>query len=297
MLSKLTLGTAQFGLEYGINNITGKPNFHKSIEMLEFAYLNGIRSIDTAAAYGDSETLIGNWIEIYKHNDLYITTKIPSISNANILKDDISDYIEEQVYSSFERLKVKKLDNIMVHDYSDLVHYGEIIVKVLTKLKDKGYVKNIGCSIYDLESIDIFSRYTFDTIQFPASIFNQSILESDQLIKLKEKNVKTFVRSIFVQGLVFMNPIKLPKDLAGIKDYLMQLIEISCNYKLTISEIAISYLLNHESIDSIVFGVDSINQLKEIIEIKGKSSVDREVIKDKFSNIPKELVDPRKWSF
>ncbi|EPY2277522.1 aldo/keto reductase [Clostridium sporogenes] len=297
MSLKLTLGTAQFGLEYGINNNTGKPVLNKSIEMLEYAYLNGIKSIDTAAAYGNSEFVIGKWIESCKPQSLYITSKIPSIYNSNVLKNEVWEYVEKQVYSSLDKLRVNKLDNVMLHDYEDLVHYGEIIPLILIKLKDKGYTKNIGYSIYNLESIDILSKYNFDTIQFPSSIFNQSILESDKLINLKKKNVKTFVRSAFVQGLIFINPDKLPKELYGIKKYIIELNKLANDYNLTIREIAMNYLMHHENVDSIVFGVDNIDQLTEIIDIKKNNSIDKEIIKNKFLNIPKELVDPRSWRF
>ena len=297
MLTKLTLGTAQFGLDYGINNCSGKPDIKESIEMLEYAYSNGIKSVDTAAAYGDSEIVIGKWIEDYPHEDLFITSKISSITDANISKNNIMGYLEEQICLSLEKLRIKKIDNILLHNFYDLINYGSILMDALIKLKDKGYVEIIGCSIYDLESIDTFSQYPFDSIQFPGSIFNQRILESDKLIKLKEKNVKIFVRSAFVQGLVFMNPVKLPKELAGIKKYLIQLKELSDDYNLSISEIAMGYLMNHDRVDSIVFGVDNINQLKEIIEIKNKNIINKEVIIDKFSTVPDKLVDPRNWRF
>lgn len=295
MLSKLTLGTAQFGLEYGINNHAGKPDIDKSIEMLEYAYLNGVKSIDTAVAYGDSETVIGNWIKSYKHDDLFITTKISSITNAKIAESEIAEYIEKQVYSSLEKLGVNRLDNLMVHNFYDLVEHGNIIAETLSKFKGEGVVSNIGCSIYDLESLDIFSKYSFDTIQLPGSIFNQSILESDKLIRIKERNVKIFVRSAFVQGLIFMNQQKLPLALSEMKDYLVELNNLASNYKFTIIEIALNYLLKHENVDSVVFGVDSISQLKEIIEIIENHRIDREDIVNKFSRIPKELVDPRNW--
>lgn len=247
MLSKLTLGTAQFGLGYGINNHTGKPDINKSIEMLECAYLNGINSIDTAVAYGDSETVIGKWIKSY------------------------------------------------MHDFHDVMEYGEIISKTLRKLKEEGIVRNIGCSIYDLESIDTFLKYDFNTIQIPGSIFNQSIIESDKITMLKEKDIKVFVRSVFVQGLVFMNPIELPLYLSGIKNYIVELNDLSNRYKMTITEIAINYLFNHKNVDSIVFGVDSLNQLHEIIAIDKNHRIDKEIIVNEFSKIPKELVDPRNW--
>ena len=295
MLSKLTLGTAQFGLEYGINNRTGKPDINKSIEMLEYAYLNGINSIDTAVAYGDSETVIGKWIKSYKHDDLFITSKISSITKLRISENYIADHIKNQVYSSLEKLGVSKLDNIMMHDFHDIMKYGEIISKNLRKLKEEGLVSNIGASIYNLESIDTFSKYDFDTIQLPGSIFNQSIIESDKLTMLKEKNIITFVRSAFVQGLVFMNPIELPQYLSGIKDYLVELNDLSSRYKMTITEIAINYLFNHNNVDSIVFGVDSLNQLHEIIAIDKNHRIDKEIIVNEFSKIPEELVDPRNW--
>ena len=50
-------------------------------------------------------------------------------------------------------------------------------------------------------------------------------------------------------------------------------------------------------VDSIVFGVDNINQLKEIIEIKNKNIINKEVIINKFSTVPDKLVDPRNWRF
>ena len=57
--SKITLSTVQFGLDYGIANTGGKPSYEKSRDIVATAYENGITSFDTAAAYGDSEKVLG----------------------------------------------------------------------------------------------------------------------------------------------------------------------------------------------------------------------------------------------
>ena len=59
-MSRLALGTAQFGLDYGINNKTGKVSEPAVALILAEAAKNGIECLDTAAAYGDSEDVIGN---------------------------------------------------------------------------------------------------------------------------------------------------------------------------------------------------------------------------------------------
>ena len=61
MNSKLILGTVQFGLNYGINNTIGKMSEDKVFELLETAYDLGIRTLDTAEAYGNAHSVISNF--------------------------------------------------------------------------------------------------------------------------------------------------------------------------------------------------------------------------------------------
>ena len=59
MISKISLGTAQFGLDYGIANQKGKISFSNAEKIIEFALSKNIKRIDTASAYGDSEKVLG----------------------------------------------------------------------------------------------------------------------------------------------------------------------------------------------------------------------------------------------
>ena len=61
--SRLSLGTVQLGLNYGINNSGGKPDRELAHKILNSAINNDINILDTAGAYGDSEIVIGEWLK------------------------------------------------------------------------------------------------------------------------------------------------------------------------------------------------------------------------------------------
>ena len=62
-MNKLAIGTANFGMEYGFSNSRGKLNRETVSQVLDFAWSNGIDTIDTAKGYGESETVIGNYLK------------------------------------------------------------------------------------------------------------------------------------------------------------------------------------------------------------------------------------------
>lgn len=295
MLSKLTLGTAQLGLKYGINNISNKPTVSEGIEILNYAYENGITSIDTAADYGDSELVIGSWIECCKPKDIYITSKIPSLSKYNLKKDDVHRTVEDEIRLSMNRMGRDYIDNILVHDFNDIIKYGDVMIEALTRMMEKGYIGEFGCSVYDAESMEFIKDYNFTTVQFPCSIFNQTPLYSPVIDVLRDKGVKLFARSGFVQGLIFIDPDKLAYSLIGLREYIIKLNRLAEEYNIPKSEIAINYLRNHSEIDSIVFGVDNKDQLEDIVNIPYRCSMIYEVVRHVFKDVPQELVDPRSW--
>ena len=61
-IPNLILGTAQFGLDYGIANNTRKLCVKEIFDILEFAWENGVHSFDTAPCY-NSEKILGDFIK------------------------------------------------------------------------------------------------------------------------------------------------------------------------------------------------------------------------------------------
>lgn len=322
MLSPLTLGTAQLGLPYGINNQQGQPTVEQSMEILQQAYTSGVHSFDTAIAYGTSEKVVGQWINRSQKSDLYITTKIPSLTqektlqqkcltyqnltnktSTSQLKAKLLTHLKGYIAQSKKNLGIDSIHNLLLHDLKDLHTYGDGLFEALQSLKLTHQVQDIGCSIYTLQDLEFIAKYDFDTIQLPGSLFYQSILQSGLLTNLKSKGMKTFVRSAFIQGLIFMSPNQLPSYLRPLQHYLIQLQSLSNQHQLSIPTIALCYLSTHSNVDSIVFGVDNLEQLKEILSIAkdeslmtGSRGIDlNKDIEKYFGEIPPELVDPRNW--
>lgn len=297
-MNKLVLGTVQFGLDYGINNFSGKPSKERSLEALDFAYEKGIRIFDTAYAYGDAEEILGEFSQRWNLNR---KIKIISKLKPNILEEfsdgKVQGAIESNLKESLKRLKREYLDGYLLHT-PGYIRKREV-VKALTNLKKSGLVKNIGVSIYEeRDAIYAAKLKEVDYIQIPYSIFDQR-LDKTNFFQLAKKNHKTvFARSAFLQGLFFVPDEKIPAHLAKVKIYFKKLDKIISKYGLSRQQAALLFSLKNEDIDYVVFGVDNIDQLAEDIDI-AKRDVDCDgcikELKNNFIQVEKNIIFPSLW--
>ena len=261
--SRLALGTANFGLNYGINNEAGKLAKSEIDKIVEIASSSGISAVDTAQAYGDSEARIGA-IENHK---FHIITKFSSQDYYNISKSSI----KASIMKSMKNLKTQ-------HLYGLLVHHPEIllgpesrkIIRSLHELKEDGLVKKIGLSIYEPNILNkLFNIFDFDLIQVPFNVFDQRIMSSGWVDKLKESSVEIHVRSVFLQGLLL-------KESHQLNDYFYRnwktlfdtWFYIQKKENKSASILALEHVISQKWVDKIVVGVDNAYQLKSLISIE-----------------------------
>ena len=176
---RLALGTVQFGLPYGVANKSGQVSRAEAKLMVRLALENGIDTLDTAIAYGESEKCLGEiGVENFK-----LVTKLPSIPDGCL---DISGWIHEQVTSSLLRLGVEKLYGFLLHKSEDLLGPdGPELYRALDSLKEKGLVKKIGVSIYSPNELESLKKdFSFDLIQAPFNLIDQRLLYSGWMKKL-----------------------------------------------------------------------------------------------------------------
>jgi aryl-alcohol dehydrogenase-like predicted oxidoreductase len=297
LLNKLALGTVQFGLDYGINNQLGKPSRKKSLAMLDFAWKRGIKTFDTAYAYGDAEDILGEFI---KTRNLAAEIKIITKLKPNILTEKsgkVAKIIGENLFESLGRLQRDYVDGYLLHTPSYI--YNNKVIKALVDLKKHGQVKNIGVSIYEEgDALYAAGLKEFDYIQVPYSIFDQR-LDKTPFFEIAKKNNKTiFARSAFLQGLFFMPDKKIPPHLNISRPYFKKLDKIISKYNLSRQQAALFFSYKNTKIDYVVFGVDKLTQLKENLEIVEKNvdceSCIRE-LKRNFINVEKYIVFPSLW--
>jgi aryl-alcohol dehydrogenase-like predicted oxidoreductase len=300
-IKKLTLGTAQLGLDYGIANKSGKPSVDKAYSILDKAIEQGIRSFDTAYAYGSSEKVLGNYFVQNKDilKESVITTKIVLGNSPEQKKEKISDVVSEKIQTSLERLKVDIVDNLMLHHVSDLDKYKDDIVSALLRVKEKGYTKKIGISAYNQDDLEKIMKYdAFECVQIPINIIDMRLIKEGMLKKLKSNSVYIYARSVFLQGLFFMNYEKIPKNLGGAGKYLKVLNNLSDKLGMSIAELALAYVRDIEEVDSLVIGAETPEQIQENVELINSPSIPIKYMKqisEYFENVPEFYLEPWRW--
>lgn len=252
---KLGLGTAQFGLNYGISNQSGKVSDSELSKIFAFCQSNKINLIDTAQTYGDSEKRVSK----YLNNDYKTITKfaLDSINNTNTISDCLN--------TSINNLKTNKIDTFMVHSFNlnSSKKLDDIYIN-LKHLKLSGAVNRIGVSVYNENEINfILDNYNFDVIQLPLNIFDQKLELTGVLKKIKSKNIEIHVRSAFLQGLCFMNPSHLTGNLTGSKVHINKFQQFAKNANMTYSALALSYLLSIKEIDYVILGCTTEQELSQ----------------------------------
>ncbi|MFC1631095.1 aldo/keto reductase [Candidatus Omnitrophota bacterium] len=255
LLKKICLGTAQFGSDYGIANLTGQIAKDAAAGILEYAYTNGIDTLDTAYAYGSSEEVIGQFIE-NNLNNFKIISKL-SILNGERIKD--TTQIFEQ---SLAKLKIKSIYGYLIHHFKDFLE-NDNLWSVLIELKQKQQIEKIGFSIYRTEELKIIldRKLSCDLLQVPYSIFDRRF--EDFFPKLKERGIAIHVRSVFLQGLAFLDPAALPDQLSKAQDYLRKLRDLSVKSGLSVNALCLNFALLNPDIDKVIIGVDCLGHLQQ----------------------------------
>ena len=276
-MSKLVLGTVQFGLQYGVNS-AGRPSEEAVKSILVEAAKGGITTLDTSSAYGNSEEILGECITA--DESFKIVSKYPKGETP----------VSEMFNGSLNRLRVKKLYGYLLHHFEVYKNNSKVWDKFVA-LKESNKVQKIGFSLYTPEELEFIlnNKSPFDLIQVPFNIFDKKFLP--YMKQLHENGVEIHVRSTFLQGLFFKDRNALPNKLQPMKKYLLQLDEFSKKSGLSISEIALNYNLQNPYIDGVLIGVDNVEQLQTNLKSVKDTPIDIEIEVNE-----QELLNPVNWN-
>ena len=285
-MKNIILGTAQFGLDYGITNKYGRLSFDQIISIANFSFKNGIDTLDTAADYGASEDIISG-LENFK-----IITKI------NFQKEKELNFAKGEVFQritdSLRRLKRAKIYAVLLHNSKLLLSdNSDIIVKELEEAKHQGLIEKYGVSVYSPNDTNlIIDKYNIDLIQLPLNVFDQRFLVSGCLDMINKRNIEVHARSIFLQGslLASKTPSKLIKWDKKFVEFRRRCEELKLSQLQYCLAFANQNLFNGSSI---VLGVTSVSELGDIIKAKNIK-----IIKEDWQGWAyndDNLINPTKW--
>lgn len=255
--SKIGLGTVQFGLDYGISNQNGKTE--KISEILEFSKDSGIDTIDTASAYGDAEKILGK----YDLSTFKIVSKFtPSKSRAEL---------HDQFIKTSNDLNQKSLYGYLAHTPLNLLS-NDWEWNFLMQLKSEFLVSKIGYSLNhpdELKSL-LSNGLVPDIVQIPFNYFDRRF--EIYFSELKDMNIEIHCRSIFLQGLFFVNPDSLPDYFNEIKHSLKIFQKID-----DFPKHLLNFVSDNPKVDRIIIGVESLAQLRKNVEFYKSSKSGKEL--------------------
>lgn len=283
---KLSIGSAQFGFQYGICNKDGIVKKKEVKKILQYCKSKKINSIDTAQEYGKSHRVLGS-INI---NKFQITSKISNLKK--IKKKKLEDVVILEINKILKELNVNKLYALLIHNTSKLKYKsGHNLFEVLHKLKKKKKFTKLGVSVYTRRELDfVMKNYKIDIVNLPISVANQDFYKKNYLSKIKNEGIEIHARSIFLQGLLLSNYNQLPKKFRNNKFFKEWFSWLKMkNYNALDASLSFIKEINH--IDKIVIGVDNLDQLKKIFK-SYKKKLKYKFIKFKQIQI---LRNPSKW--
>jgi aryl-alcohol dehydrogenase-like predicted oxidoreductase len=288
-INKLALGTAQFGLSYGISNQSGQMNLSEAKKILGLAGKAKVNLLDTAIAYGDSEKVLGK-IGVTEFN---VVSKLPSLPEGAA---DIDSWVEDQIKGSLNRLCVPSLFGLLLHRSENLLgKSGKKLIEALNRVKSKGLVKKVGVSIYNPSELEeIMPLMRIDLVQAPLNVIDRRIETSGWLSRLHLEGVEVHTRSAFLQGLLLMPRNKIPvkfETWATLWD--SWALELEEN-NLSAAAACLSYPLSLPEVDRVVVGVESMDQLNALI---AASQIHLPQLDFSFmASEDRMLINPSNWS-
>lgn len=288
---KLGLGTVQFGMDYGISNRAGQTSAKEVVDVLSVAHSKRVQIIDTAALYGSSEVVLGNSLPAV--HSFKLVTKTIRFDAERITINDAA-LLEQAFERSLQSLRCSSLYGLLIHNADDLLsENGYLLMDAMLRLRQRGLVEKIGVSVYNPEQIDEISKqFMLDIIQLPVNIFDQRLIKNGQLARLKSAGIEIHARSIFLQGLLLMEPEHLHPYFKSIKSKLIKYHQLLHELGVTPVAAALGFATGLAEIDYAICGVNNHRQLMEICsDLKPLAT---ELFKD-FAMDCEEIINPALW--
>ncbi len=294
MAQRLVLGTAQVGMPYGIANKTGQPDQAMATSIVREAWECGIRQFDTAQAYGDSEKVLGKALyELGISSKAKIITKFdPDVDHLN------AKAMSRSLDQSLQRLGAQTLYGIMLHREEMLSLWNGGLSKILRDFVFAKKVKQIGISGYTPERvIQALNTEGIDMVQLPTNILDRRF-ENARVFELAIKRKKQiYIRSVFLQGLLLMNPEEIPEKMTFAKSVIEKLEYLSKKCSVSQREAALGYIKESVPHVKVIFGADIPSHVRENCSSWGiklpQSFIS--MAKDLFSDVNERILNPVLW--
>lgn len=279
-MSRLALGTAQFGSPYGVTNRRGKLPDEAVAGILAAARAAGHDLIDTSPAYGDAQRRLG---------------QLAPAGMSYVSKFALPATRARSVDTTLDALGVDRLHAMLFHDVGDLRdERAADAVGVLRAARDDGVISRIGVSVYDDADLDAALAVfpDLDIVQVPGSVADRRLLDSPLLARVHDAGVEVHVRSVYLQGVLVADPATLPAFLAPLGPSLETMRDAVAAAQTTMLSAALRFVRDHPVVDAVVVGAVSTEEFAATADAWADPAPAPEL---PHLGLDGSVLDPRRW--
>ena len=297
-LSRLMLGTVQWGMPYGIANRRGQPSGGEVLAMVAVALERGVNCFDTAAAYGSSEELLGRALrELSIADRVVVVTKVRPLTTEELADATLARRaIEQSVAQSRRRLGLDCLPVVLFHREADASY-----LPVLEELKGRGWLRYAGvsCDNRPGPAARFAAMPEVAALQLPANILDRRHRQRGSLAAAAAHGTAVFVRSVYLQGLLLMPEEAIPAALQAVAPVRRRLAELADQAGISMGELAVRYVLGHEGVTCVLTGVETVAQVRQNVALfaRGPLSTELEAVVEAVApELPETILTPALWN-
>ncbi len=256
--AKLGLAAAHFGLDYPVANPRGRPVETEVADILQIAARSGVRLLDTSLGSGRPERVIGEVMP--RPNPFRLVLKTARCDRG-------PDYVEAEARNSLKRLGAERAHGIVVEQAGDLFSpLGPAMWDRLKRLRAEGLVDRVGVSVHASDDpVGIARRFRPDIIQAPASLLDQRLIINGVLAELAEMGLEVHLRSIFLQGMLFLPPDRLPAQLQSASRGLSRVRRMIAEGRSDPLQAALGFALARPEASTVIVGVTTAAELQAVV--------------------------------
>jgi aryl-alcohol dehydrogenase-like predicted oxidoreductase len=256
--AKLGLGCSQLGLDQPPSAPRGRPPEREAADALQIAARAGLKILDAQVQFGRAETMIGNLMP--RPNPFRTILRC-------VRPDRGPDHVEDELRQALRRLRLDKADTVMVQSAGDLFSpQGPAMWDRLRQLRDEGLFECLGVSVFASdEPVGLARRFKPDVMQAPVSLLDQRLIVSGALAEIAGLGIEVHLRSIFLQGLLFLPPDRMPVALRGSAGPLSRVRRLIAEGRSDPLQAALWFALSRPEAHHVIVGVASAAELQAVI--------------------------------
>ncbi|HZZ30390.1 MAG TPA: bifunctional regulator KidO [Phenylobacterium sp.] len=285
-ISKLGLGSGQFGLDQQAG-ARGRPRDAEAREILAIAARSGLGVLEVGRHPTSAEITLGQVLPRPQPFLLTVTTVRP---------DRGADLVEAEIRAQLVRLGVSSVDAILAPSATDLFSaHGPELWDRLRKLKDQGLTKKIGVSVYASDDpVGLAKRFKPDLVQAPASLLDQRLLIDGTLSELAGMGIEVHLRSIFLNGLLFLPPDRAPNHLKAAAGRISRARRLIAEGRSDPLQAALGFALSRPEASAVLVGVASAAEMSAVVAAAMSPPPDLDW--DEMALDDPAALDPRAWA-